>query len=631
VGGSRGLAVQDDIEMSLLSGEHALYAEGSLRAGRRWFETAYQEAEQHGDVEGMARAALGLGGLWVHEHRTTAEAAAVRHRQRQALALIEPRTSLWLRLRVRLTGEDDYRNGDHDAILAMVEEARQAGDVVALAEALSLAHHCVLGPDHGKLRLALAEELIELASRTGRRGDLLMGLLWRTVDLVLDADPHAERALVELRGMLVREDHLAVGFVADAMEVMLSIRSGRLTEAEEMAADCADRGVKAGDIDSAGWYAGQLATIRWFQGRTAELIPLLRDLVNSPDLSTVDSSLWSVLAVSAAAAGDRRLAQGALARLRRHDLAALPRSSTWLISMYAAVEAANLLGDADMAAEIYDLLRPHERLPVIVSLGVTCLGSVHHPLGVAMLTCGETEKAVAHLRQAVHDNLALGHWPAVALSRLRLGQALRGTEESRRVLSLARQEAAALGMVLTDEGAVPPTEVVCARRGRKWRIELDGRTVLVEHVVGMAHLATLLANPGREITAVDLAAGTVAGIPANDSAESAQPVLDEQARQTYKRRLAGLQAEIDELEVMNDLQRAATLRAERDWLIDELAAATGLAGRTRSFAGSEERARIAVGKAIRRALVRIGEADPVIGERLRSSVQTGVRCSYQPS
>ncbi|MEU7859292.1 hypothetical protein [Nonomuraea sp. NPDC049141] len=627
MGGSRGLAVRDGIEMSLLSGEHALYVEGSLRAARRWFDVAYQEAEQQGDTDGMARAALGLGGLWVHEHRTAAEAAVVRTRQRQALALVGPQSSLALRLRVRLAGEDDYRTGGYDRILAMVEEARRAGDAVALAEALSLAHHCVLGPEHGALRLALAQELIEEAQRTGRRGDLLMGLLWRTVDLVLAADPHAERALVELRGLLSKEDHLAVGFVVDAMEVMLSIRGGRLSEAEAMAGACADRGAAAGDIDSAGWYAGQIAAIRWYQGRVAELIPMVTDMVNSPDLSEVDRSLLAVLAVSAATAGERRLAAGALARLRGQDLTVLPRSSTWLISMYGGIEAAYLLGDAATAAEIYAVLRPFERLPVIVSLGVTCLGSVHHPLGVAMLACGETDKAIVHLRAAVHENLALGHWPAVALSRLRLGQALRGTEESRRILALARQEAASMGMTLPADCPMPPAEVVCVRRGRKWRIELDGRSVLVDHIVGMAHLATLLANPGREIPAVDLAAGAAA----SEAAESAQPVLDEQARQTYKRRLSGLQAEIDELEGMNDLQRAATLRAERDWLIDELAAATGLAGRTRQFAGSEERARIAVGKAIRRALVRISEADAVIGERLRSAVQTGVRCSYHPA
>jgi len=43
-----------------------------------------------------------------------------------------------------------------------------------------------------------------------------------------------------------------------------------------------------------------------------------------------------------------------------------------------------------------------------------------------------------------------------------------------------------------------------------------------------------------------------------------------------------------------------------------------------------ERARVAVGKAIRRSLARITEADPIIGDHLRQTVHTGVRCSYWP-
>ena len=57
---------------------------------------------------------------------------------------------------------------------------------------------------------------------------------------------------------------------------------------------------------------------------------------------------------------------------------------------------------------------------------------------------------------------------------------------------------------------------------------------------------------------------------------------------------------------------------------------TGFGGRTRAFPDQPERARVAVGKAIRRALARIAEADEVIGEHLRQTVHTGVRCSYWP-
>ncbi|MET9338939.1 hypothetical protein [Nonomuraea sp. NPDC003804] len=643
-------ARHDGVEPSLLQAERALFVEGDLQTSRKWFDTAYCEAECGGDGPAMARAALGLGGLWVHEHRGMADAEMVRARQRRALALLDPGATLGLRLRIRLAGEEDYRTGAHVAIEKMLVEARVAGDAPATAEALSLAHHCLLGPEHGAQRLELAKELIGEASRTGRRSDLVMGLLWHALDLLLAGDPHAERRLRELHALLALEDHLAAGFVVDAIEVMRSIRGGRFAQAEIQAAACAERGAAVGDADATAWHGGQLAAIRWYQGRITELVPLLSELVDSPTLSAVDNSPLAVMAVAAATAGERRVAAGALARLRGRNLADLPHSSTWLVSMYGAVEAAHLLQDADTSAQAYALVAPFAHLPVVASLGVACLGSAHHLLGVASMTTGDLDRAVEHLRAAVQDNLRLEHWPAIVLSRSRLGQALAlrdgpRDEAARRELARAAQEAAALGMMLPGDGLPAPVSraggwgggegrhrVSCRRRGRRWQVELGDRSVLVEHSVGMAHLASLLANPGYEIPAVDLAAGPgrKGAQAAEGAAISAQPVLDDRARREYKQRLLHLQAEIDEYESMNDPERAAAVRAERDWLIAELTAASGTAGRVRRFAGNEERARIAVGKAIRRALARVAEADPVIGHELRDTVQTGLRCCYRP-
>jgi hypothetical protein len=63
---------------------------------------------------------------------------------------------------------------------------------------------------------------------------------------------------------------------------------------------------------------------------------------------------------------------------------------------------------------------------------------------------------------------------------------------------------------------------------------------------------------------------------------------------------------------------------------DLVAGLAGLSGGTSAFPDQPERARVAVGKAIRRALARIAEADAVIGEHLRQTVHTGARCSYWP-
>jgi hypothetical protein len=587
----------------------------------------------------MARAALGLGGLWVNERRRAADMAMVRVRQRDALSLVDSRSSLALRLRVRLAADEDFPAGRHGAILAMVREARRAGDAVALAEALNLAHQCVMGPDHGMLRYELTQELIGEASKTDRRSDLLVGLLWHTVDMFTTADPRAERSLAELRGLLAQDDHLAIGYVVSAIEVMLAIRAGRFDEAEAMATASARRGEAAGNFGVPGWHAAQIGTIRWFQGRIAELVPKLSELANSPVLSAQDNAGYAGLAVAAAAAGERRLAAGSLARLRNRVLADLPRTGSWLMAACCAVDVAHMLADARTAARAYAVLKPFAHLPAMLGPGIVCLGSVHRHLGVACLTTGDVDKAVKHLRMAVHDNLALGHWPAAVLSRSRLGEALTlrdGPRDAaaRRELSLAAEEAAALGMALPPD-ARPHTAgpdvtgtVACRRRGRQWEVELGSRTARVDDSVGMRHLAALLANPGYEIPAVELAAGP--GLTEAAVATSAQPVLDDEAVRMYKKRLAQLQADIDELESMNEFERVTAVRTEYDWLVAELAAAAGMGGRPRQFTGSEERARVAVGKAIRRAMKRIADADAVIGAELRATVHTGLRCCYRP-
>jgi hypothetical protein len=627
-----------DLRALLAEGTRAQHDDGDLEAGRQCFERAYRLAEQAGDTESMALAALGLAGLWVREGRTVTSSVLLEARLQHVLALLDPTSALALRVRTRLAGEADYSRGTHADITAALEEVRATGDPELLAEALRIAHHCMLGPEHVAIRRQLAVELTKAAFRTDRRSDLLMGLLWQTADSYCAGDPHAGRLLGELKEHLKPRDHLAVGFVASAIDVMLAIRAGRFGDAEELAAVCARRGAAAGDADHDWWSAAQLVTIRWYQGRLPELLPALRERVSSPVLSTVDNSAVAALAVAAAMSGDRHQAASSLAALCGSDLAALPRSSAWLVTMHGIVEAAYLLEAADVALRAYELLHPHADLPMIGSLGVTCFGSTQHALGVAALTTRQADLAVEHLTAAVQQNLALAHWPALLASRQRLAQAhlLRGApgdaDAARRELDLAAAEAAAIGLPVPDAPvAGSPAAAVaavaeCQRIGRKWRLALRNRSVLVEDSIGLAHLAVLIANPRQEIQAADLVAG-VAGLTPGD-AGAAQQVLDHEAIAEYRNRLKSLDIEIDQPDA--DPARVARARAERDWLVAQLSSAAGFAGRTRAFPDQPERARVAVGKAIRRALARITEADPVIGEHLRQTVHTGVRCSYWP-
>ena len=52
----------------------------------------------------MAQAALGLAGLWVSERRTTVGAVLLQVRLEHVLSLLDPHSSLALRVRTRLAG-----------------------------------------------------------------------------------------------------------------------------------------------------------------------------------------------------------------------------------------------------------------------------------------------------------------------------------------------------------------------------------------------------------------------------------------------------------------------------------------------------------------------------------------------
>jgi hypothetical protein len=217
-----------------------------------------------------------------------------------------------------------------------------------------------------------------------------------------------------------------------------------------------------------------------------------------------------------------------------------------------------------------------------------------------------------------------------------IGFALRAIDVVLAVRTGRFEDADVLARDLGGRIRATPT-ATCTRNGRRWRVQVGTRAALVDHGVGMLHLAVLTANPGVEVPAIELAAG-VRSI--GRALLSAQPVLDPTAVRQYRRRLSELREEIDGRESDNDNdndngdesgdERAARAK-ERDWLLDELAAGTGPGGRVRAFVDDRERARIAVGRAIRRAIARITRADALVGTHLSATVHTGMSCWYRPA
>lgn len=112
--------------------------------------------------------------------------------------------------------------------------------------------------------------------------------------------------------------------------------------------------------------------------------------------------------------------------------------------------------------------------------------------------------------------------------------------------------------------------------------------------------------------------------------DDAGAVLDAEAKEAYRRRLAEIDDDIDEARALGDAERAAQAEAEHDVLVRELSRAFGLGGRERLAGSASERARAGVTRAIRQAMARIAEHHPPLGEHLDRTIRTGTYCAYDP-
>jgi hypothetical protein len=140
-----------------------------------------------------------------------------------------------------------------------------------------------------------------------------------------------------------------------------------------------------------------------------------------------------------------------------------------------------------------------------------------------------------------------------------------------------------------------------------------------------ARLYVLWAPDTAAEPAVELMGG---GAPAPTAPD---PVLDQTAKQAYRKRLTELDQALERAAARGDATAAGDLEAERAALVAKLKRAAGLAGRPRAFSDEAERARVNVTRTIRQALDRILAADPDTGSHLLGSIRTGIRCSYQPN
>ena len=190
-----------------------------------------------------------------------------------------------------------------------------------------------------------------------------------------------------------------------------------------------------------------------------------------------------------------------------------------------------------------------------------------------------------------------------------------------------------------DVAKASTSSAIFRREGDYWTVSWQGNLVRIKDAKGLHYIAYLLANPGRQVLAYELAA---AGTANGDQRASIDPaaiaatlgdagaMLDAKARAQYRRRIGELREELAEADRLNDTMQASRLRSELESLREQIVAAVGLGGRSRKAASHTERARLMVTKAIKAAIAKIRAGNAPLGRYLATSIKTGNCCSYDP-
>lgn len=624
-----------------------------FEAGRRSCEEAAAIARSLGDAERFARAALAWGAVFVLAEVSPPLIALLR----EALDLLGPgdrplRALVMARLAAALQPAADTRPPITLALEA-IAMARRIGDRPTLLATLRAGGSALMDLAPPEERLGLNLEHVQIAEELGNLPDAFRGHLRLVCDRYELGDIGGSMASIDACGRIANElgqPHYL--WRAEALEAARALFQGRFDDAERAQERARVLGERAADPNAARTYRFQrLAWLR-LSGRFEEVVPALGAIEAAyPGVPYLRELMAAWSAAELARGGRSEEARARAASVRE----ALPALAFDLTFFDHLAEAAAALGDAEVARRIYD--DAAHRAEHFVSggvFGLTWEMPVHCGLGRLATVMGRLDLADEHYEAAVVRLGAAGGRPLGIVAALEHAALLLGRGELARARALstaAETEANEMGIAALAERArditaraaqtsasPAPTGPVRAagvpevaslrvtREGEAWTVECEGRVFRMKHGKGVAILARLIEDPGREHHVLDLASEGGA-IDRGDAGEA----IDARARDAYRARVRELRAELDEAESLSDLGRAERARDELDRIAEELARAVGLGGRSRVAASATERARVNVQRRIRDALARIHEHDPALGRHLEWAVRTGTFCSYRRS
>jgi hypothetical protein len=500
-----------------------------------------------------------------------------------------------------------YPERSRDFAREATDLAAGTGDPRLVADALDAALLANWGPDCFAERLSLAARLEEVAAHLIEPEPRLAACLWRLTTAWECLDVVAVQRQLRALDRLAEESGSArIAYFAATRQAMHAVVTADLATADLAIARAAELGAAAAEPDLEA-VTHSLAAAR--ARRAGDSAALLREAAAFAAYGTAEGvpSVTAEAAVQWLEGGEPGRALDLLHQLAGGGLAAVARDVDFLLTTVSLVQVAAALcrqdaAAAEITAEGVRLLEPYAGRAVLNAGAVTFHGVVDEYLFRACAALGEPSAAGwRNQASASYQRLGAACW----LPRLdtQLG-----------------------------EGAVrrPPAAAVVHLRpdGAGWLVGFDGATFALPDLKGLRYLRELARRPGADVAALELAA---AGHGVGVLAESPPgEVADARALAAYRRRLRDIDAELDEARDWADEARVTRLGLEREALLREVGAAAGLAGRRRRFGSADERARVAVRKAISAALARVARQDPALARLLRDTVRTGAVCRYDP-
>jgi tetratricopeptide (TPR) repeat protein len=325
-----------------------------------------------------------------------------------------------------------------------VDMARRLRSPATLAYALEGRYDANWGPDVLEARLAIGNELIEVARAANDAERVYAGHDCRFIALLESGDlPAAHReheAGTRLAHQLLQPAQLWDSAVRSAQ---LALFEGRFEEAEEAIREALEIGLPVQSANAQLAFDLQMYALRREQGRLEEVVDVIEHAVGAYPAYPVWRYVLTDVFVELERTDDARAALTASAA----NNYPMYLEMQWLFALSVLPEVCRYLEDVEAAATIYELLRPYSRRNAVLPPEL-CRGSVSRGLGILAATMSRWDAAARHFEDALEMNAAMGARPWLAYTQYDYGHMLlaRGDLSARELLTSATALAQVLGM-----------------------------------------------------------------------------------------------------------------------------------------------------------------------------------------